>query len=329
MTAADDDRIAHLVRLGLSGTEAGAYLAMLDTGPTTVAALARRLGRTPADTELVLAGLVRLGLAASHGPDRSGVAPIEPSLGLGQLANARTAELQRAHLAAMDAYRTYRRQVHPQTTDDLVEVVTGPQIVERILQIEDAAASEVLRFDSPPWHTGGTANPTEIRNLERGVSYRVVYSKSAVGNGDYYARNIRPCIAAGEEARVLQSLPVKLGIFDQRLALVSMTFGDAEVNDSLLLVRPSSLLRALTGLFETSWRSAYPLHFGARVPPALRPVQRRILELLGTGVTDETIAELLGISRRTLSRQLEQLNRAAGATTRFQLALYAARKGWI
>ncbi|WP_435056320.1 helix-turn-helix domain-containing protein [Streptomyces venezuelae] len=47
----------------------------------------------------------------------------------------------------------------------------------------------------------------------------------------------------------------------------------------------------------------------------LRPVHRRILELLATGVNDETIAELLGVSRRTL--------------TRFQMALYAARKGWI
>ncbi|MFI1198460.1 HTH domain-containing protein [Streptomyces sp. BHT-5-2] len=325
----EDDRPAHLARLGLSETEATTYLAMLDTGPTTVTALARRLGVAPADAERALARLIHLGLAASHGPDRSGIAPIEPSIGLGRLTSTRTAELQQAHLVAMDAYRTYRRQVHPQATDDLVEVVTGPQIVERILQVEDAAASEVLRFDAPPWHTGGTPNPTEIRNLERGVCYRIVYSKSAVENSDYYARNIRPCITAGEQARVLQSLPVKLGIFDQRLAIVSMTFGDAEVNDSMLLVRPSSLLRALTGLFETSWRSAYPLHFGERVPPALRPIQRRILELLGSGVTDETIAELLGISRRTLSRQLEQLNRAADATTRFQLALYAARKGWV
>ncbi|MGG2461413.1 helix-turn-helix domain-containing protein [Streptomyces sp. RGM 3693] len=325
----EDDRPAHLIRLGLSETEAATYLTMLDSGPTTLTALSRRLDQEAADSERTVTRLIHLGLATSHGSDRAGIAPIEPSIGLGRLASARTAELQQAHLVALDAYRTYRRQVHPQATDDLVEVVTGPQIVERIMQVEDAATAEVLRFDAPPWHTGGTPNPTEIRNLERGVSYRIVYSKSAVEHSGYYSCNIKPCIAAGEQARVLQSLPVKLGIFDQRLAIVSMAFGDAEVNDSMLLVHPSSLLRALTGLFEASWRSAYPLHFGERVPPALRPVQRRILELLGSGVTDETIAELLGISRRTLSRQLEQLNRAADATTRFQLALYAARKGWI
>ncbi|MEU3460816.1 helix-turn-helix domain-containing protein [Streptomyces sp. NPDC006733] len=108
-----------------------------------------------------------------------------------------------------------------------------------------------------------------------------------------------------------------------------MSFVEAEVNNSLLLVRPSSLLSALTGLFETSWRSAFPMHFSDRVPPALRTIHVRILELLGAGVTDDAIAELLGVSRRTLSRNLEQLNQRAGTVTRFQLALYAVRNGWI
>ncbi|MEV7562846.1 hypothetical protein [Streptomyces sp. NPDC089795] len=41
------------------------------------------------------------------------------------------------------------------------------------------------------------------------------------------------------------------------------------------------------------------------------------------------MAELLGVSRRTLSRHLESINTRAGSTTRFQMALHAARNGWI
>ncbi|MCP2336679.1 helix-turn-helix domain-containing protein [Actinomadura rupiterrae] len=256
-------------------------------------------------------------------------APVEPSIALEHLAHARTAELRRAHLAAANAYRDYRRSVSPQATHDLVEVVTGTAIAERIWNIEEAVESSVLRFDSPPYHTRRGANPVEIENLARGVEYRVVYSKSAVEDSAYYGVNIRPCVAAGEKARVLPAVPVKLTVFDGRLALVSMSFVEAEVNDSLLLVHPSSLLSALIGLFETSWRVALPMHRDDRAPAALNPMQRRILELLATGVTDETIAELLGISRRTLSRHLEQLNTRAGSLSRFQLALHAARNGWL
>ncbi|MFF3665801.1 transposase, partial [Microtetraspora malaysiensis] len=47
------------------------------------------------------------------------------------------------------------------------------------------------------------------------------------------------------------------------------------------------------------------------------------------GVGRRPTARYRTIGRRTLSRNLEQLNQRAGTVTRFQLALYAARKGWI
>ncbi|MYS85025.1 helix-turn-helix domain-containing protein [Embleya scabrispora] len=326
----DEDLPKHLGRLGLADREALVYRAMLGTGPTGTANLAARLGLDLEDVDKSVARLVELGLASAAGPAPAAVTPIEPSIGIERLAHVRSAELRQAQLAAIDAYRGYRRSVHPQaSTDEMIEVLTGSQIKERIRLAEDTATTEVLRFDSPPYHTGGVSNEAEERNLEHGVAYRIVYSKSAVQNAHYYACNIKPCIAAGEQARVLPTVPVKLTIFDRRLALVSMSFVEADINDSLLIVRSSSLLTALIGLFESSWRAAFPLYLGGRVPPALRPIHRRILELLGSGLTDEAIAELLGISRRTLSRNLEHLNRSAGSTTRFQLALHAARKGWI
>ncbi|MFJ1704827.1 helix-turn-helix domain-containing protein [Kitasatospora sp. NPDC088346] len=334
----DDDLPTHLLRLGLTDRQAQTYLALLAIGPCGRSDLAGELGHHGIDEEdpshageldRLLAQLRRLGLITTSGADGREHVPVEPTIALEYLAHARTAELRQAHQAAVSAYRGYRRTVSPQATEDLVEVVTGPSIVERIWNIEEAAESEVLRFDSPPYHTDGAANPVEVEKLRQGVEYRVVYSKSAVQNPAYYSVNIQPCIAAGEQARVLPTVPVKLTVFDRRLAIVSMSFVEAEVNDSLLVVHPSSLLSALTGLFETAWRTALPMHRSDRVPPALSPVHRRILELLATGVTDETIAELLGISRRTLSRQLEQLNTRAGSLTRFQMALYAARSGWI
>lgn len=318
-----------LCRLGLSIGEAEVYQAVLGSGPSTADTLAAGSGH-PADA--VRAGIGRLaelGLITTSGPDGSGVAPVEPSIALDHLAAARAAELRQAHVAAINAYRAYRRSVSPQSLDELVEVVTGPSISEWIWHHEESVESEVLRFDSPPYHTHACANDIEVANLRRGVRYRVVYSKSAVQNSTYYGINIQPCIAAGEHARVLPTVPVKLTVYDGRMATVSMSSVEAEVNDSLLIVRPSSLLSALTGLFETAWRSALPMHLSGRVPPALSPLHRRIVELMATGVSDDKIAELVGVSRRTLSRHLEQLTSRAGAVTRFQLALHAAREGWL
>ncbi|MFJ9868906.1 helix-turn-helix domain-containing protein [Streptomyces sp. NPDC101165] len=346
---ADEDLRTHLCRLGLTRRQAEIYMALLALGPCKRESLAEDLGHDRGDRrngspdeetrnqnqdqdpclERELAQLRKLGLITVSGTDVREHVPVEPTIALEYLAHARTAELRQSHQAAVNAYRGYRRSVSPQATDNLVEVVTGPSIAERIWNIEEAAESQVLRFDSPPYHTHGSANPIEVEKLKNGVEYRVVYSKSAVENSAYYSINIQPCIAAGEHARVLPTVPVKLTIFDHRLAIVSMSFVEAEVNDSLLIVHPSSLLSALTGLFETSWRTALPMHLNERVPSALSPMHRRILELLATGVTDDTIAELLGVSRRTLSRHLEQLNTRAGSLTRFQMALHATRSGWL
>lgn len=324
---ADEQLAAQLERLGLSSAEADAYLLLLDKGPLPRGELADALGITDDHAIGTVESLTRHGLVATTGVDV--VAPIEPTTGLQRLARAQEATLKAAELAAANAYRVFRRTVWQQSPDDLVEVITAPHIAERVELEEAAATTEVLRFDSPPYSTAAGPNDIEVDNLKRGVSYRCVYARASVQQPHYYAQNIQPCIAAGEQARVLPEVPVKLTVFDGQLAMVSLSDATAKISRSSLLIRQSSLLDALIGLFETSWRSALPMHLGTKEPSSLRPMERKIIELLASGITDHAIAELLGISRRTLSRNLESLTTRAGVVNRFQLAVFACRNGWI
>ncbi|WP_028849323.1 helix-turn-helix transcriptional regulator [Thermocrispum municipale] len=324
---ADEQLPEHLQRLGLPAAETEMYLLLLDKGPMSHQALADELGLTAEQVAEQVESLTRFGMVGMTNVDD--VAPIEPTTGLQRLARAREAEVKAAELAAANAYRVYRRTVWQQSPDDLVEVISAPHIAERVQLEEAAATTEVLRFDSPPYSTQRGPNDIEVENLKRGVRYRCVYARAAVQQPDYYAQNIQPCIAAGEQARVLPEVPVKLSIFDGQVAMVALTDSNAEISRSSLVIRQSSLLDALIGLFETSWRSALPMHLGTKEPSSLRPIERKIIELLASGITDNAIAELLGISRRTLSRNLENLTTRAGVVNRFQLAVYACRNGWI
>ncbi|MGH3521194.1 MAG: helix-turn-helix transcriptional regulator [Haloechinothrix sp.] len=326
---ADDQLGTHLRRLGLDDVSIELYRWLLGVGPSAHSNLAQAL---EISMDAVRAGVGRLtnsGLITTTGKDAETVTPVEPTAGLQRLTHAREAELRAAEIAAVNAYRSFRRSVWQHSPDDVVELITAPHIAERVDLEERAAANEVLRFDSPPYSTPSGPNEIEVDNLHRGVIYRVVYARAAVQQPDYYAENIQPCIAAGEQARVLPTVPVKLSIYDGRLAMVSLSDAEAEINRSMLLVRQSSLLDALSGLFESSWRAALPMHLGSREPSSLRPIERKIIELLASGITDHAIAELLGISRRTLSRNLESLTTRAGVVNRFQLAVYACRNGWI
>lgn len=319
---------AHLQRLGLGAGEADVYAYLLAAGPANLADIAAALSVARDEVDAAIARLSEVGLIGLAGEDGA-LAPISPVAGLDLLARERESELRQAQVAANLAFDTFRRTVWPQDTDGLIEIVKGVEMRDRIRQVEANATTEIQRFDSPPYHTAGHLNQMEFDNLAAGVRYRVVYAKAAIEVPGYYEENVQPCIAAGEQARVLPSVPVKLSIVDQRIALVSLSIVQAEVNRSLVIVYPSALLSALTGLFEIAWRAALPMHVGKRSPSSLRPVEKQVLELLAMGLTDETIADRLGVSRRTLTRHVERLMSRAGVDGRFQLGLYAARNGWI
>ncbi|MGH3712391.1 MAG: helix-turn-helix domain-containing protein [Micromonosporaceae bacterium] len=321
---------AQLRVLGLGEDASAAYQELLRSGPATATQLSEARRHPEPAIRRALDQLVEVGLAATTGSNGTRYVPVSPQTGLEVLSLRRASELQQARVAALNAYEVFRRTVYAQSTDDLVEVVTGPAIVDRIQQVEAGVQREIRRLDSPPYYLGPAANPNELEHLSRGVGYRVVYAQASLEVPDYLSENILPSVQAGEQARVLPAVPVKLTLVDQSLALVSLTIEEAEVNRSLLIVRPCSLFSALAGLFEYAWRAALPLHpEPSSAPRAVTPLERRLLALLAAGAGDDTIARTLGVSRRTFFRYLEKLMARAGATTRFQLALHASRQGWL
>lgn len=324
-----DDLLPHLHLLGVDEHAAACYRYLLDTGPSTVDRLAGE-ACPPDRARDAIAMLLAAGLIGADGADGAEVVPVPPEAGLQILSRQREAELEQARVATLNAYDTFRRTLSPQRTDDLVEVVPGAAIPQRVRQLERSARAEIRRIDSPPYFAVSQVNELELAHLEAGdVTYRVVYARAAIEDPGRYESNILPCVAAGEQARVTPEVPVKLTLIDDQAATVSLPLAQTEVNTSLLVVRPGPLLVALAGLFESVWRLAAPLHDGTRPPSPVQPVEQRLLSLLSAGASDESIARQLGISRRTMFRHLQRLMTHAGATTRFQLAAHAVRHGWI
>jgi sugar-specific transcriptional regulator TrmB/DNA-binding CsgD family transcriptional regulator len=329
VSTTDTERADHLKVLGLSDDEIKVYQHLLRTGPSSITELDEAVPDRAASIDSTLGGLVQAGLARRSGSDHSRFLPVPPDAGLEAMTLRRESELKQARIEVLNAYDEFRRTVHNESTTHLIEVVTGSAIIERIHQIKGGAQREILAIDSPPYYIGGP-NQEEIEHLKRGVSYRVVYSPESVEVPGYLTENILPCVEAGEQARVLPDVPAKLTIIDGSIAFVSMSVRDTDVNRSLLIIRPSSLLTALIGMFELCWRNALPLHASVGTEDdRLEPIERRLLALLATGAADDTIARTLGISRRTFFRYLERLMNRTGASTRFQLALHAARENWL
>lgn len=317
------ESIGHLVTLGCKTDEAEIYLDLLSSGPALPERLAAETGRDADAVRRCFAVLADYGLAGPVNGAGSPMTALRPDPGLEVLSRRREAELAQARLAVTRAFEE-RRCPPDGSAAQFVDVVSGPTAAERVRQLERSARTEVRGLDSPPYYADSYANEIELENLARGVRYRAVYGRLAIERAEYLAANVLPCGKAGEDARILPEVTVKLLIIDDECAVVSPG-GDGDV----LLVRRSALFDVLAGLFDVCWHSALPLDLDVDGAGPVRPSERRLLGLLAAGLTDDQVAGALGISRRTVFRYLESLMTRTGTTNRFQLAVYATRKEWI
>jgi DNA-binding CsgD family transcriptional regulator len=228
----------------------------------------------------------------------------------------------------------YRDHAPQRSVDDLVEVEVGQDAAaRRFEELQRAARVEVLLCVAPPYVVPLQDNGLQVERLAAGVSYRVIYDRCALeaaGAVDH----VRRCVAAGEEARALSGVPMKLAIADRSLALVPRHNGRPSLDAGHVLVHESALLDALVTLFEALWAQATPLQVDvsgelSELEERLSADDAALLSLFLSGLTDQAIANQLGLSLRTVQRRVRRLMDAAGATTRIQLGWQASRRGWL
>ncbi|MFB6709932.1 LuxR family transcriptional regulator [Streptomyces sp. NPDC096354] len=315
--------------LGIGHAASQVYLALLELAPAPLSAIAAAADLDGAELATAYGALVDAGLASAAEEGGNVVAPVPPTAGLEILARHRAAEVEESRITVGGAFESFRRQRLAAYNDNLVEVVTGDAIGPRIRHAWASARDQIRQFESPPYFPLADATDDALATLARGVTQRVVYSRESLEHPGHLKEVIEPCIKAGEQARVLPSVPVKLVIIDEAYALVSLSIKEADVHNTMLVVQPCGLFSALVALFEQSWQNALPFHGRTTRPGGLPPSDRRLLWLLAGGASDDIIARELGISRRTLFRRLQILMAQLGAANRFQMALQAQRSGWL
>jgi DNA-binding CsgD family transcriptional regulator len=159
------------------------------------------------------------------------------------------------------------------------------------------------------------------------VRCRSIYAASAME--DPAARRIiQTCSEAGEQARLLPTVPMKMKLADRTTAMLPLTpTGTA----GALVVRAPVIIAALREYFELLWDRATPLKAPRPAPPGdrLTPAQQKVLELMAEGLHDDAIAHRAGISTTTVRRHITDILGRLGVKSRFAAGAAAQRRGWI
>ncbi|MFB8239965.1 winged helix-turn-helix transcriptional regulator [Kitasatospora purpeofusca] len=308
---------------GVTGSEETLYRALLTAGDATPAALAESVGQSPALTARRLRALEAKGLVVRTRGRSVRFRAAPPDLAIEVLALDQQQRIERARAAAAELAALRPGGVRSRGVP--LMVVRGPEAnTGRYLQAQLAAREEVLILDKPPYLADGVEPQYDLQLelMARGVTYRTVYDSRSLEEPGQFER-VEQLARAGERARVVDGVPLKLLITDRSSGLLPL--GSGEPRESVAL-EPSPLLDGLLALFESLWARGTPL-WSSPKEAGLDTVGRRMLGYAIAGCTDAAIARRTGLSKRTVERRMRALMDALGARTRFQAGLQASRRG--
>ncbi|WP_328910355.1 LuxR C-terminal-related transcriptional regulator [Streptomyces sp. NBC_00234] len=318
-----------LETLGLSTAESQLYQLLVRSGRIRTDQVRQRLHLSDAQTDEAAQGLVAKGLVTLTDEQPAQLIPSPPDIAGEELLLLRMNQLRTARGVLNRLTKEYRQAATsgPVALEEFAEIVPDETLALRYEQIQRNARKQVLRFDAPPYVLSDGLNAAELDQLTAGVTYRTVYDRLAVTEAGAL-QEIQQYVDAGERARVLNQVPVKLVVVDRSTALLSMRAEASEVPGVTVLIHPGPLLDALLTLFEMVWASALPLDPVSDQGP-LTPSDAQLLTLLLSGLTDDAIARQLGLGKRTVNRRVHSLMTRAGVSSRMQLGWQTARLGWI
>jgi sugar-specific transcriptional regulator TrmB len=270
----DRDRsVESLVRLGLTSYEARAYLALTRRDSFSAAEVARLANLPRQRIYDVLSGLVDRGLAATHPGRAIRYSATHPKLAMEQLLTA-----HRRHLAELEAgadamsedlASVYRAGQSHSDPLEYIEVLRDPGAIRtRFHELEGMVKKEILVFNKPPYATPVKENVAGLE-LAKGHLARGIYEFSLFDN-PAEVEAVREFIHAGESARFVRELPLKLVIIDETIVMFGMQDPVAgRSNLTIMVVEHPSLASVLRTAFNAYWAEGLAFEDAARL--ASRP----------------------------------------------------------
>jgi sugar-specific transcriptional regulator TrmB len=270
--------VDRLVRLGLTTYEARAYVSLVRRDSFTAAQIARTAGLPRQRIYDVLASLVEKGLASARPGTVVKYAALSPDLAVERLVASRRQELSGLERDGGDVIASlgpeYKAgQAHSDPLEYIEVLRDRGAINERFAELQAGVKREILVFTKPPYATPPQENVEGIE-VSRSHSARSIYELSILDDPEI-AAGVQRFIEAGEEARFVDEVPLKLVIIDETTVMFGMqdpVAGSEEL--TIMVVEHPALALALKLSFDSVWErgltydQAYDLRVKRRAKPA-------------------------------------------------------------
>jgi DNA-binding CsgD family transcriptional regulator/sugar-specific transcriptional regulator TrmB len=324
--------------LGVSPDTESVYRLMLLEPTFGVEELAEHLELPEEQVRAALDELARLSLARESRDHPGRLRAVEPNVAFDTMLRQhehdvaqrlRTLADRRAAAAAAVAEYSTLLPNHPEAGSerlvglDAVQArleELGRELTSECLSVMPGGAQSQASLDA--------SRPLDQHALAEGIELLTLYQDSARNDPTTYAY-ARWMTENGGQVHTAPIIPPRMLIFDRRAAIVPIDPTNTRLG--ALCTREPPIVASLIAIFRQAWSNSVPL--GALAvddsDTGLTMLEKQLLTLLGAGMTDAAVGNRLGISARTVRRQMAALMERLGATSRFEAGLKAARQGWL
>lgn len=333
-----------LESLGFSDAAETLYRFLLQEPMVSDDVAAQKLGVPLAEVTTARAQLIQAGLIRDSWDVDSGVAFGNPQLLLDaalrrqetELAQ-RQEELAESRLGLESLLTEYLEATsQPSMADEVVELV-GREAIQRELETwSHKVRRELLALHPDTSYTAeqlASAQAMDLAALARGVKIRSVYREDC--RSDPAVRAYHQTVTKhGAEVRYAKLVPARLLVFDRQAGMIPSHTADNR--RAALRLEGEGVAAMLVLSFDLVWsqatageRDGLPPRIEASSVEGPTDLDRILLQLLSMGVKDEAAARHLGVSVRTVRRQIADLMVRLEAGSRFEAGMQAAMRGWL
>jgi len=326
-----------LVRWGLSSDADLVFRTLVTFGPRTQRVLAAELGLAGRRTADALAELLESGAVVSTDDSRTATRIWTARRPEAVVSMLRSRRMRLVGGPTTGAHRGVLRSLRGSGiapalpldgvpvlpggfADDMGYLATREDARRRVGELVNAPIREFLSMSNQQVLDAVSARaaaPMDAELYERGVQMRFLGMPPA--DGDTLDVSGHLVNGTSFQWRESTDVPLKLMLIDRRVALFPADPQDLE-RGYLEVSRPP-VVQALTALFERQWRAAAVSERYTVAPILLSDRERSLITLLAAGHTDQTAAERLRISARSVTGIMRTLMDRLGVENRFQLGL--------
>ena len=261
------DLVDKLQNIGISRREAEVYIALLQKKEFTAPELAKLTTITRTKIYEILQNLVRKGVCNENYRDGQKVfRGIKPQIAIQNIVSNYSLEIEQKKQAAI-SLETELASLHKNNLNnndplDYIEVITDlGQIRNKWNELQSNSKFEMLVFSKSPYSAGLEENiKDETAVINKGIKCKGIYEYADIesdGDMDQFLSMLSSYISAGEEIRLIESLPIKLAIIDEKIAMLALN-DPVSLKPSIttMVVNHPNFALAQKEVFESYWNKS-------------------------------------------------------------------------